>query len=326
MEDLATQIANRPVLRSRGGYDIYIAPDNASCIVTFDGHPEYPRTGLNRSIDQSIARICFIGQRITPQVTTGEVTLVPNRGFRLYIPFDLDHDGEPHSLRIACGSTSDHFPVLIDHCKSVQEYLNSFPGSGSHRFVCFPYGSAKVEIMKLKILRAGIKILILHPPEGAEEPAAPVEKIEPVRASDMADSGAGSSLKGDPVFLARIHLRNLDLEETRSLLLDFILSQEEIEFIRTFLRNMIRNERNDKDLVAARSELQALDELFRLGQILLHEERNKFDAELDSGIDPRVSGFLMPLVARLRSRADSKDDEILLWEWEYRLGKLASGK
>jgi hypothetical protein len=47
---------------------------------------------------------------------------------------------------------------------------------------------------------------------------------------------------------------------------------------------------------------------------------------MDEGIPGKVAGYLAPLVKKLRQNVKNKDDEIYLWEVEYRLGQMAEGK
>jgi len=101
------------------------------------------------------------------------------------------------------------------------------------------------------------------------------------------------------------------------------MSAEEIQFVRTFLQIMIRNEQGKDELVGARPELERLDELYRLSALVIGGDIDGFEQELERGIDGRVAPDLLSLISRKRAQAEDKEREIQFWEWEYRLQKAA---
>lgn len=314
---------------TRGGYFIEVNESGSSCRVSYEDRMEIPHiAGFGRTPDQPIPFVYFIGHQFEPMVNPGAYHLFGSRRFRVVVPYAHTKDRSEGSLSFRISSASDQYPVFVAHYPSVRDFL---AGDGKHRrgkeYVIMDPEVPRIQLITLKVKRPDVIILLLHPVamggEGLEERV----EYSHVRASDLSGtSDVPIELAGDPVFIARIHLRSLDLEAVQNLIVDYELSEDEIQFIRTFLQIMIKNERNDRDLIAARSELESLDESFRLGTILIKEDHHAFDREMDQGIPPKVAGNLEPLVKKLRQSVKNKDDEIYLWEVEYRLGQMSQGK
>jgi hypothetical protein len=238
------------------------------------------------------------------------------------VPYRYLPSREQKNLRLRCPSASDQFPAYIFWYASVKEAYSVLMRKAKNQFVILSPNIPKIDLITLNVKFPNVKILILHPSESEIQADAAVKSQAEIRAADLFKTGGAESLTGDPVFLARIHLRNLDLEASRDLIIQYNLTLDEIQFIRTFLTAMVRNERNDKDLIAAKEELISIDEMYRLAAILMKDEKRVFDAELDRGMRSRTASFLIPVVIKLRKNAKNKDDEIYLWECEYRLGQM----
>ncbi|MBI3395439.1 MAG: hypothetical protein HY042_06365, partial [Spirochaetia bacterium] len=225
-------------------------------------------------------------------------------------------------LTLACSSASDQFPVYVSQKDSVKSYLAK--DSKSYRFIVTDESTPRIDLVTLKGRNAESQILVLHPERAPEAPQAKAG-VDPgkVRANDLLAAGMAGESAQNAVFIARVHLRNLDLPKIRELIMERPLASEEVMFIRTFLQIMIKNEHNKPELVGVKGELQKLDEICRLASLVESTDRTLFDIELDKGVAPSIAKDMAKFVAAKRGRATSKDDEILFWEWEYRLNKMA---
>jgi hypothetical protein len=169
--------------------------------------------------------------------------------------------------------------------------------------------------MTLKVKNAEVQILLVQEEdELKKEQAAGQEKV---RATDMLAQGAGREHTSNPVFMARVHLRNLQLENVKQLLYDFELKADEIEFIRTFLSIMIKNENSKEDLRLVQGQLKIMDAMFCY---MLDVLKRKSPDELKPLV-PEAAKELKRLMGYYRQKALNKEDEIYFWELEYRLDK-----
>lgn len=304
--------------KTREGNTIHIAGNGAACRIYIHGTLETPRTGVLKDNYRSIPRVFFIGHDFNIPLTSGSINIVSNRSHRAVVPYLIFSSNNRGNMILKTGSLCDQFPVYVARYDSIKDFMAENPERGEG-YVLLTEDSSRIDTMTLKIKHPGLIVLIIKAKE--EEVDGQPQDTSKVRATDIVNEEPGE-LVGDPVFLARIHLRNLDLEAVRELILKFHLSREDFQFIRGFLGIMIKNERKDKDLMAAYDELFHIDELYRVSMILFHENMEEFDQELEKGFHYRVAGYLIPVVRNLREKTQNKDVEIYFWEAEHRLAKM----
>jgi hypothetical protein len=314
-------------LTTRSGYFIKIRPARRTCIIHIDNQPEVVTlSGGRTSMEQPVPYVVFIGPDFVMQLPAGELHLVDNRRGRVAIPYQLS-DRSQRFISLSCPSQSDQFPVQVQHYPGVKQFVSREGEGHPYRYVVLDQDIPRIDMVTLKVKNPDARILILKndavPEPRPAKRTADELKPDSVRATDLARSAGGSEFSNNPVFNARIHLRNLDFERVKNLLNEFNMSVEEIEFVRTFLGIMIRNDQNKPELAPYREQLQRIDELYRLSGRVIARDQVAFEQELESGIDPVVAEDLARLIARKRLAASNKEEEILYWEWEYRLDKLA---
>ncbi|MBE7440689.1 MAG: hypothetical protein HS115_19755 [Spirochaetales bacterium] len=295
-------------LESERGAIIKIKPARAVCIVFRAGRPESPAGQM----EQSIPVIALIGKEVRPEMKSGEFLLAPCKHGRVIVGYL--QGGVLRRLFITIHSQADEFPIYVMHYETARAFLSAEGQGNPYRYIVCDPSVPRIDMMTLKIKNGDAQILLIQPAE--EAPAEPLQK--PVRATDLMAQSGTAEHASNPVFMARVHLRNLHLDRVKQLLYDFRLKAEEIEFIRTFLTLMIRNVQNKEDLRQARPQLEILDTMFSFVANIL---ARKSADEIIGAIAEQAVADLKQLVGFYRQRADSKEEEIFFWELEYRLNK-----
>ena len=303
---------------TRGGFSIAINPLSRTCIVSRSGQVEiYKGSSGARHTDQPIPFFLFVGRHFEILAKIGEYSLLPVKNGRLLLSYKLWPHSETFNLQISCGTMSDQFPVYAEHVETVRQYELE-GGEGGYRYVFMAPDVSSYDRMTFKVKYPDYKILLISVPR--EEKIKFEMEDEQIR-EDEQESG-GERLSTNPVFQASIFLRNFEFEKIKQMLVEYDMTPEEIQIIRTFLQILIRNEGKNPDLDRAQKRLKGLDDLFRLNSILSSSDRSLFEKELDKGFSPQTAGDIIPIVEQMRIKAQSKEDEIAFWEWEYRLGKM----
>ncbi|MBX7058528.1 MAG: hypothetical protein K1X75_10725 [Leptospirales bacterium] len=305
---------------TRGGYLIKIKPSRKSCIVYADGTPEKAGSGAGQSIEQPIPFVAFIGPNFQPTLPAGKIDLAECRRGRLAIPYRIAGRPDLRALSITCNSRSDQFPVQVQQYPTVRQFLGREGEGHPYRYIVVDPDLPRLDLVTLKVKNPEARILILKAEERpAPQVAAEIDQHK-VRATDLVSSGnAAGELTANPVFNARVHLRNLHLAKVRQLLMESVMSVQELEFIRTFLAIMIRNDQGKAELASVGEELRALDELYRLAGLVLNADGDSLSEVLDGPLRDQVRSSLLDFVAARRRKATDKEEELQLWEWEYRL-------
>ncbi len=284
-------------------------------LVKDDGTVEVTRAGATRSYP--LLRLAMLGQSFSPGPTG--VQAYPARKGRVVLPYRLLAEGQDRALQLPSPIPDvEQVPVARSYFPDVKEFLSGEDPKKPGWTVVLDEGIPRIDLMSMKVKFPQIQTLVLH---AAAHPHEETDHRR-VRATDLVDQGKGEELVQNPVFLARLHLRNLELDRVKRLLTEFRMTSEEIEFVRTFLQLMIRNERKQKDLAAVAATLAHLDELFRMASILEQGKRDIFDLELDQ-MKPPVARDLLGLIRQRRQSAPDKEDQIYFWECEFRLTKIA---
>lgn len=316
------------------GYLIKIRADQKSCIVHIGNEPEIATGPRGSSMEQAIPHVLFIGTALQLDLPLGRIELVENRAGRLQVPYRLE--GQTRRLSLSCASKSDRFPVQVQLYDTVKQFMSREGGGHPYRFMVLDESVPRIDMVTLKSRNPDARIVILKneaigpadrkqteqssPSNSARKPAELDHNR--MRATDLLAGGMADHQSANAVFNARIFLRNLQLDRVKSLPGEFDMTAQEIDFVRTFLMIMIKNENNKAELAAVRAELLELDEIYRLSRWIVDDDQAQFETELEKGVAPSVARELLALITRKRERAEEKLRELRLWEWQYRLARL----
>lgn len=302
-------------LKTNAGFLIEILPDGLRCTVSKEGRLEIPHGGNPDGL-QSVPGVAFIGKGYAP-VADGTV-LVSNRSFKMYVPYSLDGSAR-RTMAIPCQSYADQFPVHITTWPDVQTFLNSTESEikkWSH--IVVEQSVDRLQMVSLKVKRPVAKILIMHSDANQGQPDSKIRATDIIRNSNPSKDGYTQN----PVFMARLYLRQLDLSRMKEMPLQFNLTAEDVQFIRTFLSIMIRNEHDKSELKKEKKSLEQLDQFLSIvGSIISHEWQS-VEESLEQGLEADVAKMLVQYVRHAREKSSDKEDGIRLWEWEYRLNDL----
>jgi hypothetical protein len=159
------------------------------------------------------------------------------------------------------------------------------------------------------VVRAGMATPREILPSGAVEDRA-VDQIADINLNMMSQN---------PVFLARVHLRQVDIAKVKQLLLDFDMSTPDAGFIHTFIAAMIKKTDTDESLRSYKPRLEELADDFLFYIAVMNRNEQEVDNMINSITDiGRISSY-MTLVAKVRSMLDNQNDIFLVTEFENRI-------
>jgi len=311
-------------LTTAGGNLIKLKPDY-TCIVYLGGtSPEIPNSN-SKSMDQPIPRIVFIGSRFQIEHADGSILLFKNISGKIRLPYRLDGSDRESHIKLGCNSRSDEFPVQVNRFDTIKRFVGQAESGLQNLYLILDPSIHRRELVNLHLKCHDARILIV---QDSSRPGKVAETGEidsrNVRAADLVNSDKKAELTKNPVFLARIHLRNLEFDKVFRLLLDFRMQREELQFIRTFLQLMEKKGEEDQELSRNRTRIRNLSEIYRITSVLAGQEGIEFDKELTNGMAPDIAQAMSLVIKPYRMNAQSKEDEIRYWEWEHMLKKMSS--
>ena len=122
------------------------------------------------------------------------------------------------------------------------------------------------------------------------------------RISDEFSDISLNMLSRNPVFLARIHLRNLSVSKVKQLLLDFDLSSIDAGYILTFIQTMLKNDTDEISKI--RGQLLSLETEFSFYVNLADGKTDDVYRQIESASTVSEISSLMTVLAKYRSIYD----------------------
>ena len=123
-------------------------------------------------------------------------------------------------------------------------------------------------------------------------------------------------LSQNPVYLARIHLRAMDLSKISQLLLDFELTALDTEYILNFIRETLAELGEDPLTFKNRVMLQSLVDLYSFYLCLLQKNDSDIRKTIGSMANMTQMTAYRTLISKVKSIYPGTDEQILYTEYE----------
>ncbi len=326
--------------KTSAGFLVKVRLSKMTYVVFSSEGPEVPKGARNNSIVVNVPKVGFFGEEFrVGHFHLGELSFVNVKMGKMVIPYHHGFSNEIKTIFLATGSASDALPVVIFHYRHKEELMHAWESGEQVHYLVVDEEIPRNEMVTLKIRYPNLNILVIKKKISLTETAKPapsssgktadgkaVVDYNKVRAADVARTQSSNEMTGNPVFLARIHLRNMELDKVKQLLLENELTLQDVGFIRTFLEVMIKNENNKPELKTAKDKLISMSEVFRLSLVLLEFRIQDFEAEMEKGFSPEVSNMMYALLAKEQDKTSDIEKEIVFWEWKLRARRMTQAK
>lgn len=298
-----------------GGYFLVVDEESLACGV-YGGKIDAVTPEQIRISGVRVTGVVFLGADVQPLVEMEGLSLLPVRSRSIAIPYRVGGDSDKKLLRLNVRVIADQFPVYVRHFSDVREFLRDLSDLDRKNFQIVILGPDVRRIDTMGVRVAFPHARIFQAKSGSEKPPAiPAQ----VRAADIIDRPGMEHVSRNPVFMARVLLRRLDYAGMERLPVDYDLSSQDVKFIRAFIDVMLKNEANNPELLREHERIGRLSVFFRMIDLVIRKDREGIDREIEAGIGNDVANRLLPFLRKQRERARGREEEIALWELEYRL-------
>ena len=318
--------------KTPGGFLVKVRLAKMTYVVFTNDGPEVPRGSKNKSIVVPVPRVAFLGSDFNlSHFRLSELNFVNVKAGKLVIPYQHGFSNEIKTIFVATGSASDILPVLVQHFSTKEDLVKESETSELYHYLIVDEDLPRTDMVTLKIRFPSMNILVIKKKISAvesktEKSTSTDDKVvdfNKVRATDVISNSNLNQYSQNPVFLARIHLRNMELDKVKQLLLEFKLTAQDVAFIRTFLEVMIRNEFNKPELKTSKEKLVALNEAFRLSTLILDGQIEEFEKELgEKKFSREIAAMIYALLSKEQDESREIERELILWEWKLLTKKL----
>ncbi|MCX7679477.1 MAG: hypothetical protein N2316_09685, partial [Spirochaetes bacterium] len=228
----------------------------------------------------------------------------------------------------------DLLPMRLRKINSVAEFVKALQGGLKPQFIVITDELSKGDIVVIKNRCSNAELVVIERGKMSFEVTPTQQKdnneiAADRRASDIVKEININMFSNNPVFLARLHLRELNLAKVNQLLFDFDLSVEDAEYILSFLNTMIARAKGNVELERNIEKICALKKsfLFYINLIKKNDaEIKKMIQECNSQTDVAAYRTLLEKVKQIHNGTEEVfsfvDYENLLFEQNERLRLL----
>ena len=238
---------------------------------------------------------------------------------KIVIPFFMANERDIRYILLDTAETIDMMPVRILLIPSIMGVVREADPNMRPDLFIIDRGITANDVVLVKNRVPGAKVVLAD--EIARTAGAPreVSSEEMERAVDEVKSVNLNMMSQNPVFLARVHLRQLDLSKVKQLLLDFDMSVPDAGFIHTFITSMLSKADNDEQLRLQKGRLLELADDFQFYIAVMNRNEKEVFSMIEAISEQQKISSFMTLIAKARSILEAHSDALLITEFENKI-------
>jgi len=270
-----------------------------------------------------IPLIAFLGKSFSVRNRRiSEFTFCKVSKAKIVIPFYVSGDMDMRYLLMDSPESIDLMPVKIMFLHSVSSIAREVEGGNRPDVFVVDAAMSDSDIVVIKNRVPSARVVMADQVVKAgitsqREISINDEKIS--RATESSGDVNLNIMSKNPVFLARVHLRQMDLSKVNQLLLDFDMAADDASFILSFIQTMISNAGKDPSLKTSEQKLSDLRDDFVFYIALLRQDVTEINRIVDELTDPRKFSSYMTLIAKARSMCVSQHELLTITDFENTL-------
>lgn len=274
----------------------------------------------NTMVLHHVPFIVFVGTEfIIPENIRTEVTFLKNVKGKIIIPYSYTYEHNRRYVFIPAISEIDIIPAKIKRMDSIADLVRDVEKGVQPDYIIVDKGVTRGDIIVIKNRFPSSDVVLADTVKGHQytngsndADSIPSDK----RAADILKEVNLNMMSDNPVFLARIHLRELALSKTNQLLLDFDLSADEAEYILSFIETMVKRAPEKKELMDNIAKIHALREAFNFYIKLMQKDDAAVRDIIEKIDNPGEIVSCNTLIAKIKPQLPEKSDQLMLTEYE----------
>jgi hypothetical protein len=123
-------------------------------------------------------------------------------------------------------------------------------------------------------------------------------------------------MSNNPVFLARVHLREMNVMKVNQIMLDFDLTAIEAEYILSFIRSMLKDADKNPDIAKNKAKLDSLADSLKFYMHLLNKETDEVQRMIETLTDMSLLASYSTLITKVKLMSPERDNQLLFTDYE----------
>ena len=254
----------------------------------------------NKSLINPVPTIILIGNTFTLKLNYhSDYYILKVKNGKIFIPYKDILENRLKYADIQYDCNIDMIPAKILKFKSMAEVIRDVDITSTPDIVCVDTSIPEYDIL---IIKQRYKMDEIHKLKSENVNARSTAKARNINLN---------MISSNIVFLAIIHIRNTDIAKMNQLMLDFDVTEFEIEYILTFI-----NEAYSKDNQTERSKymLESLKEAFTFYSYLLVRNDEAIRQMIETQSDETRASFFKTLVMKVKLSSTTGEDQYSEYE------------
>jgi len=307
--------------KSPKGITIKILVDK-SRFLAFDrkGGSIYADANRTRVLHE-IPVIVFIGDEfiIPRHDRRADLSLLKVLKEKVLVPFSWKNPKRQKYLFIRIGPYLDLIPVKLRKVRSVAELVKDLEAGLKPEYLVVDNTITRGDIIIIKNRYPAANVVLAD--ESADtftvDPQKAVSEIpDDRRATDIAQEININMMSNNPVFLAQLHLRELNFSKVNQLLFDFDLPVVDAEYILSFLNTMIRRAEQKDELARNLGKIESLKSSFMFYTALMGKNDGEIKAMIREARDLTDVASFRTLLAKTKVLFPEQSDQFNFTDYE----------
>ncbi len=265
--------------------------------------------------------VAFMGENFIIKNTSGaEMSFLKATRGQIVIPYvDTIADSRQRYIFIPAESGIDLIPVRLKGLKDISMLVREIETGTRPDHIVVSGSVTRNDIIIIKNRLAGAHIILVGGKrgEGVETgDESEINSFKDQRATEVVKDVNINMMSNNPVFLARVHLREMDISKVNQLILDFDLSPIEAEYILSFVTTMLSKRDTEEDIRKNASKLEGIHGSLQFYLHLLGKNEAEVRAMIDAMNDAGLLASFFTLIAKVKLLYPGTDDQLLFTEFE----------
>jgi len=264
-----------------------------------------------RSMVHKVSLICFVGKNLTMKKDYNQdYILLKIRNGSIVVPYVDQRDKRTKFFFIQTDKNLDLIPVRMIRMGNVAQMVKEIDMKQSPDFVAVGEDVTANDII---IIKSRYKLDFVYNLEIVNNFSLNKEYMPPEDEEHIVNL---NMMSANPVFLARIHIRSMELAKINQLLLDFEVSALDTEYIINFLETLRESASENPAVEKHLPMINELTDNFRFYLYLLQRNTAEADGMIRSRESLKKLDPFRTLVSKVKSMYPGKEDQLLFTEYE----------
>jgi hypothetical protein len=274
----------------------------------------------NMNLMHKVPLIIFLGTNFqVKHAHKTDISLLKVSKGELVVPYTFKDTDLKGFLYINYNNKIDQIPARLVSADDMFTLVNWISTGIRPDYIIVDKNITRDDILVIKNRCPTAGVVMAGRDQKIKEEQKHVDEINPEakrRAVDILKEVDINIISNNPVFLARIHLRKMDLSRVKQLLLDFDLSEIETQYIMSFLDTMLAKSDMVEELKIAKPTLVSLRDSLQFYIYLLRKDDANLKKMIEQIPNKNELAYFSTLLAKRKLLFNDTNDQLLFTNYE----------